>query len=329
MEFLNVDKNDGYAKLRIDSKDDLWYLDDIIAPGDILRAKTMRTMLDGRDKKTTTLSLRVEKTEYQEDRLRVTGEITEGSEDIEMGYHTFNLDLNKEFELWKNFSEEEWNLLNEAEQHESYTVLFCLVEKGSADFFIVEESGIKELSKVDINMPGKMYSDQDSGDDFFKQVKDILQRTDEKVDYIVLGGPGHVKNRVANLLEDTSSKVFIQDTSVTGRTGLNEAFKRGALDNVVKASRISRETQILEDFFDKLRENDDLVAFGEELVDFVEIGAVEKILMLSTVYRDRRELAEKVEQQGGESFIVHEDHEAGERLENFGGLAGILRYNPR
>ncbi|WP_414837848.1 mRNA surveillance protein pelota [Candidatus Nanosalina sp. VS9-1] len=328
MEILKSDRSDGYVRIEIENEDDLWYLKDIIGEGDTVKAFTQRTKRDSREKKATHLTLRTEKVEYQENRLRVTGEITRGDEDVEMGYHTFNLEPGKEFEIWKDFSEEEWERLEEAESHHSYRVLFVLVQKGEADFYIVEESGIKNLSKIDLNIPGKLYSDQIDSGNFHNQVKEVIKRSSRNVDHIVLCGPGFEKNKIKNMLdEEIISKTLMQDTSVIGRTGLNEAIKRGALDKVVESSRISDESRTIEELMEALRE-DDKVSYGAPVNDLVNQGAVEKLILTAEKYREEHELAKKVEEMGGEVEIVHIDHEAGKRLENLGGKAAILRYQP-
>lgn len=328
MDIIKSRREDGYVKIALENKDDLWYMKDLIAEGDQVRALTQRTKLDGREKKTCKLTIRVEKTEYQEDRLRVTGEITEAVDDVELGYHTFNLESEKEFEMWKEFTDEEWETLMEAEENEAYKVLFCLVEKGEANLYIVEESGIKDLSDVSENIPGKMYPDQKSGEDFYNQVNKVLKRSAKDMDKVILAGPGHEKNKVYNeLSEDLKEKVFLQDTSVTGKTGLHEAIKRGALKKVVKSSRISEETQEVERFLDELRE-DGLVDYGEGVEELAELGAVKKLLVTAEKRRKNPEIPKMVERQGGDVIIVHTDHEAGERIENFGGLASFLRYRP-
>ena len=327
MKLLKTDRNDGYAKVRIENKDDLWHLKDFIRKGDKVRTLTQRTKLDGRDKKTCTLTLRAEKTEYTEERLRVTGEITQGRDDIELGYHTFNLEPDNEFEIWTELTEDRWKRLQEMEDKRSYQVLFCLVEKGSSDFFLVEESGIKDLSKIEENIPGKMYADQDSGEDFHKQVKAVLERSSD-VDDIILCGPGFQKNKIYNLLsEELKQKTFLQDTSLTGKTGLHEAFKRGALDKVVEKSRIGEESAAVEEFLNELRE-DNPTSYGEPVKEIIDLGAVEKLLITAQKNREEPELSRKVEQQGGETQIVHTDHEAGKKLEKLGGIAAILRYSP-
>lgn len=327
MKLLKTDKAEGYAKVRIENEDDLWHLKDIIAEGDEVRALTQRTKLDGREKKTCTLTLRTSKTEYQENRLRVTGEITEGAEDIELGHHTFNLEPEKEFDIWKDFTEEEWERLLEAEEKRSYSVLFCLIEKGGADFFIVEESGIKDLSNVQENIPGKMYSSDKTPEAFYNQIKEILERKVGDVDYIILGGPGHEKDKVKNMLSDkVLEKVLMQDTSVTGRTGLNEAIKRGALRNVVESSRISQESEVIEEFLGRLNSGEK-VSYGDPVAELAQKGAVEELIITAEKHRENPEIAQKVEQMGGEVKVVHTDHEAGERIDQFGGIAALLRYS--
>ncbi|MFB6204861.1 MAG: mRNA surveillance protein pelota [Candidatus Nanohaloarchaea archaeon] len=325
MKLLKTDRGDGYARVEVENRDDLWHLKDLIAEGDRMRAVTQRTKSDGREKKTLKLTLEVEKTEYQDDRLRVTGEIRKGADDIELGYHTFNLEPGKEFELWKDFTDEEWSRLLEAEQKQSYQVLFCLIEKGKADFFLVEESGITDLSKLEENIPGKMYA-SDEKEGFFEEVRNVIDRSIGDVDYLVLGGPGFEKEKLKNMLSgETLEKTFVIDTSVTGKTGLHEAIKRGALERVVEDSRIGRETEVLEEFFERL-EKEDRVSYGETVRDLVERGAVEKLIVTAEKNRENPGLAEKVEQKGGEVEVIHTDHEAGERLENFGGIAALLRY---
>jgi protein pelota len=328
MKILKTNRSEGYAKIRIENKDDLWHLKEFITPGSKVKTLTQRTKLDGREKKTVTLELETEKTEYREDRLRVTGEITKGAEDIELGYHTFNLEPETEFEIWKDFSDTEWEKLQELEEKRSYQVLFCLVEKGSADFFMVQESGIKDLSKVNQNIPGKMYSDQKTGKDFYTEVKNVLDRSGRDIDNIILAGPGMQKNKVYNQLsEELKKKTFQQDISVTGKTGLHEAIKRGALKKVVENARIGEEAQAVEEFFGEL-EKDGNVDYGEAVEELAEMGAVEKLLITQKKNRENPEIIEDVEQQGGEVQIVHTDHESGERLDQFGGIAAILRYKP-
>ena len=326
MKLLEKSRGEGYVRIRIENRDDLWYLSQIIGKGDEVKKKTHRTKLDGREKKTVTLKIRVEKTEYQEDRLRITGEITQGAEGVELGFHTFNVEEDDEIQLWKDFSDNDWKTLKKAEESRSYNVLFCITEEGEASFYEVRESGIKDISNLSDNIPGKMYSDQASPD-FIGDVKTAIERTQDEYYAVIVAGPGFFKNKLYNAL-DEKENVFVKDTSVTGKTGLNESIKRGALKDVVQKSRIDEETELMEGLFENM-EKDEKVSYGEPVRDLVEQGAVETLLVTPEIYRENQELIDKVEQTGGEVKKIHPDHEAGERLESLGGLAAILRYSPQ
>jgi protein pelota len=325
VKFLEKSRPEGYVKIRVESRDDLWYLEQVIGKGDEVRKRTRRTKQDGREKKSVVLRLEVEKTEFQEDRLRVTGEIIKGADGVELGYHTFNIEEEDEIKLWKDFTDSEWDILEKAEKNRSYRVLFCIVEKGKADFYEVRESGIEDISKVSENIPGKMYDDQASNN-FVPSIKSVIERNKDSYDAVVIAGPGFFKNKILNALEDTEN-VFKKDTSVTGKTGLNEAIKRGALRDVVQESRISDESTQMQDFFEQM-EKDGEVSYGDPVKDLAEKGAVEKLLITPEKYRENQGLVETVEQQGGEVQKIHADHEPGERLEKLGGLAAFLRYKP-
>ncbi len=328
MKLLETDRKDGYARIGIENEDDLWYLKDVIGEGDRVRALTQRTKIDGREKKTLKLTLEAEKVELQDDRLRVTGEMVRGDEEVEQGYHTFNLEPGDEFEIWGDFTSRNWDRLEEAESKRSYEVLFCLVEKGKADLFLVRESGITDLSALEENIPGKLYSDQKTGEAFYQEIKNVLVRSEEDVDSMVLAGPGFEKQKVYDILpEELQGKTFVEDTSVTGKTGLNEAIKRGALKKVVEDSRISEESDSLEEFFEEV-ERDGNASYGNPVEELAEQGAVEKLLITREEFRERQGLVKSVEHAGGEVQVIHTDHEAGERLENLGGVAAILRYKP-
>ena len=330
MKILDLDKTEGFAKIRVENEDDLWFLKDWITPRDKVKKLTQRTKLDGREKKTCKITLEVEKISYENDRLRLTGEITEGVEDIELGYHTFNITNEEEtFDIWKNKPPKDtWERLSERENQRHYEVLFALIDKGEADFYVVRESGIEDLSGIHENIPGKMYETDTEGSDFHQRVIEIIERVSQDMDNIILCGPGHEKNKLKEKLsEQLQNKTFLQDTSVTGHTGLNEAIKRGALKKVVESSRIEQETSIVEEFFQEL-EKDGKAVFGEPVKEMAQQGAIETLIITTERKRENPELLNKVNQMGGEVKIVNTDHEAGERLENLSGLAALLRYKP-
>ncbi|MFB9807651.1 hypothetical protein ACFFQF_21615 [Haladaptatus pallidirubidus] len=72
-----------------------------------------------------------------------------------------------------------------------------------------------------------------------------------------------------------------------------------------------------------------MVAYGSDDVERVlEFGAVESVLIGSTVPRDQREKLEAaVEQQGGDGYVVASDTERGSQFVTaFSGVGALLRF---
>ncbi len=335
MKILDQDTKDGYMKLRIEKDEDLWHLKYVIEEGDLLKTRSPRTIIEGREKRKCMIKLGVEKMEFQGNRLRTTGEIVEAPEDVEHGYHTFNLEAGDEFEIWK----EKWRnyqieRVKKAARIENYKILVCLVEKGESNFAYITETGIKDLASVDVNVPGKMYKTQgEEKEGFYGQIISVLSRNAKKVDRIIIGGPGFEKENVLNRLKDdypdVSKKVVLEDTSVTGYTGVQEVIKRGAVDRIIDESRVSEEIQLVEKFLKHLnKESGKAVYKPKKVAKAAEMGAVKNLLVNDNLITDNRyeKVMEAVENQAGEIHIIHTDHEAGRKLKSLSGVAAILRF---
>ncbi|MCJ7450775.1 MAG: mRNA surveillance protein pelota [Candidatus Nanohaloarchaeota archaeon QJJ-9] len=335
MQIIDQDTKEGYMKLKVEKDEDLWHLKYVIEEGDLIKTLSPRTIIEGREKKKCMIKLEVEKTDFQGSRLRTTGEIIEAPEDVEHGYHTFNLEPGKEFEVWK----EEWKefqieRVKKAARIENYQLLVCLVDKGEADFAVITETGIKDLADVDVNIPGKMYKTEgEEKEVFYGELMSVLSRNGEKVDRIILAGPGFEKENVYSRFKEEypglKDKVMLQDTSVTGYTGIQEVIKRGAVDKVIDESRVSEEVQLMEEFLKHLNKEDGKGIYKpKEVARAAEIGAVEKLLINDDLITEERyeKVMEAVENQGGEINIIHTDHEAGRKLKSLSGVAAVLRY---
>lgn len=335
MNILKQDRREGYMQLKIEKDEDLWHLKYVIEPGDLIKTMSPRTVVEGREKKKCLIKLEVEKTEFQGGRLRATGEITEAPEDVEHGYHTFNLEPGKEFEIWKNqWRDFQIERVKKAARIQNYHLLVCMVEKGGANFAVITETGIKDLANVDVNVPGKMYqSEGGEKESFYGQLMAVLERNAEKVDKIILAGPGFEKENIYNQFKDEypehAEKIMLQDTSVTGYTGIQEVIKRGAVDQVIDESRISEEVQLVEQFLKHLQKDDGKAVYNPKPVaEATEMGAVEHLLINDELITDSRyeTVMEAVENQAGDIHLIHTDHEAGRKLKSLSGIGAILRF---
>jgi protein pelota len=335
MQIIKQDRRDGYMRLKIERDEDLWHLKYAIEAGDRIKTMSPRTTLEGREKKKCLIKLEVEKMDFQGDRLRTTGEITEAPEDVEHGYHTFNLKAGKEFEIWKNqWKDYQIDRIKKAARIDNYSILVCMIEKGQANFAVITETGIKDLADVDVNIPGKMYQTEGGEEgDFHGQIMSVIERNAEKVDKVVLAGPGFEKENLHTKLvddyPDLEDQLMLQDTSVTGYTGIQEVIKRGAVDRIIDESRVSEEVQLMEAFLKHLNKEDGKAVYKpKQVADAAEIGAVDQLLINDHLITEERyeKVMEAVENQAGEINIIHTDHEAGRKLKSLSGIAAILRY---
>lgn len=331
MNLLDQDRKDGFMKLEIESDADLWHLKHVVESGDVIRSEDQRTTIEGGQKKHCTLTLQVEKTEYRGDRLRATGEITEAPEDVQRGYHTFNLESGVTFDIWKDeWKQYQLDRIKEATDTDEYSILVCMIDKESANFALITETGIQDLSAVESGLSGKMYKSESSEDQFYGEVISILDEH-SNVDKIIVAGPGFEKENLTNTIEENhpelSDTVMMEDASTTGMAGVQEVIKRGAVERVLQQSRISDEVGAVEELLKHIQQDDGKATYGLEPVkEAVEMDAVEQLLINDVLVHEYEELMERVEQTGGEVQIVHEDHDSGKKLSALGGIAAILRY---
>ncbi|MCJ7478688.1 MAG: mRNA surveillance protein pelota [Candidatus Nanohaloarchaeota archaeon QJJ-7] len=330
MKVLSREEGEGYMELEVESDSDLWHLRHVVDEGDVLRSEDQRTTIEGGEKKYTELELQVEKTSYEGDRLRATGEITEAPEDVEHGYHTFNLEKGITFEIWKrDWKDYQLDRIEKASETDDYEVMVCMIDSEGANFAIITETGIRELSDVESGISGKMYQDDsESEEEFYRQVISVLE-TYTDVDRIIVSGPGFEKENLVERIEDErlEEQVVLEDASTTGKAGVQEVIKRGAVKRVLEESRISEESEAVESFLDEVNSGGDVTYGKDEVSEAVEMGAVEKLLITEPLVPENENLMEEVEQKNGKVQIVHEDHDAGKKLSSLGSIAAELRYS--
>ncbi|EFW91148.1 peptide chain release factor 1 [Haladaptatus paucihalophilus DX253] len=170
--------------------------------------------------------------------------------------------------------------------------------------------------------------------EFFQQVGDIATEAftgDEgTVTSLVVGGTlatakrfvsdGYLDHRLRNRLLGTYS---VEYATVQGLDQLVEKADKQLLDAEQREGR-----ERLDEFYSRLRAGE-LVAYGTEEVErAIEFGAVESVLIASTVSRDHRgELETAVEQQGGDGYVIDSDTERGSQfVAAFSGVGALLRF---
>jgi protein pelota len=334
MKTINQDLKHGIVKLKIENLDDAWHLKKLIEAGDFVTARTFRktSVKTGQeikegDRKPMVLTIEVEKTEYRPDMhtLRVHGRITAGPGDAQLSsYHTIQLEqgmvISLEKPKWKTF-----HLDRICKAGGRKPLLFiCVLDRESADFASLQESGIK--------MKGSVRSESTEGDtrrqEYYRNVMETLQKERDH-DSIIVAGPGFERENLYNFIKkndpDLSKRITVEHANDTGRAGVQEVIETSA-NRVLKETRVAKETETVQEILARIKK-DGLVAYGKaEVAKAVEMGAVETLVVSEDKIEEFEQLMDTTEKQGGAVTIISTEHESGEEFLGLGGIAVLLRY---
>lgn len=328
--------------VKSETLEDLWNLKKIVAEGDILGAKTFRSVeVKGNSEKVPKrpmfLKIKVEKIEFDEDgqSIKLGGKIVEGPEDVPHAHHTLAIGINDTLSIIKEkWRESEKRALKESVKYKGLKALIVVCDEREADFALATEVGLKSLTTIKSKSSGKGFVQKDAEkmvSDYYDKIVNYMKEHTGKVDRIILAGPGFTKDNVYQNIKDTvlKGKITLFSASITGKTGLNEVVKRGALQEVFKESRITEETSLVNEFLTLLSRDSKKITYGlEHVKKAVNSGAVETLLVSDKLVRkdEIEELLKKTEESGGEIHIINSEHEAGEQLLSLTGIAAFLRY---
>lgn len=327
------------VRVKPETLDDLWNLKNILAEGDIAGARTIRTIqrTDTGEKKPVYLKLMIEKMQFDGEgrALRLGGKITEGPDTISRGYHTISVEPNTILDIDKEWKPSDILRLKDSLTYRGMKVLICVVDERHADFASATELEAKIFASLDSKTAGKEYGGG-AAEPFYGEVIHFLESNAGKYDKIIIAGPGFAKENIMNIIrrekKELAPKCVPAASSVTGKTGVNEVIKRGGLENVLKESRLSFETGLVERFLEHLGKESGLAAYGKkEVAGAAETGAVSELLVSDRMLRapETEKIISAVEQNRGSIHIISSTHESGEKLFNLGGFGALLRYKIR
>jgi protein pelota len=342
---------EGKVKVVPENLDDLWYLKGVIDQGDLVSGRTVRRIKDDEklradrgERVQVRLTLEVEDVGFHPSvtRLRILGKIVSGPEDrVSLGsYHTMDVKPGDTITIFKErWRTWELDRLREAERaSKTPLVLMIAIEDDEAEVALVRRYGIDHLMRITGHVSGKKAPDKRESalKGFFARVAAALKEAVAKhgVKAVVVCGPGFVREDFMSYLRDREPEIagicFQEGTGSGGRTGIQEAIKRGAVERAVKESRVSMETRLVERIFRDIGRDTGLATYGvREVEKALEIGAVDKLLVSDELVRKSariERLMEKAKKTKGEVLLVSTEHEAGEKLLALGGVAALLRF---
>ena len=341
MRVLHRDPRTGEIKLRVENADDLWHLHNLVLPGDLVRASTYRreevktdkVRPERGEKVRVTLTIRVESVEFQafSDRLRITGVIVEGPQDLGR-HHTLNVAVDDVLSVIKKWQAHELRRIEEAvAAAQKPQVTFLSLDDEEALLAHLRQYGVRELATIRAPGHGKMFPSGDARSVYFDEILTKLRVT-EIGEALVLVGPGFTRDAFLEYLKarepTLASKVHTHGTAQSGMQGIQEALKAGVGAKVFGDSRVGYETRLVETLLESIATNRPCAYGPAEVAEAVEAGAVETLLVSDAVVRNPgiEDLMRSAESARGAVVLVSRHHEAGQKLEALGGIAALLRF---
>jgi protein pelota len=347
MIILKKDFKKGFVSLKISSQEDLWYLTNIISPGDQITSKTERKIKIGSSdssmkvvRKTIVLTLLVEDVSLQEDMssLRVKGTVVLGPEDVPSGsYHTFGLSIDDSFTLqkktWISLYKDQ---LQEAISCSHDSVLFCLFDREKALFSIIKQSGISHLGELDLDLPKKQYLQSSSKSQLFSSLVKTLEQYDAQYSpkNIVCASPDFWKDYVQKQLSDLLLKktIFISSGDVSKKV-VSNLLTRPELTNILANQRLQKEERLKDDVLKNLKE-DKLVYGFKDVSLAVASGSVKDLVVTNMFisssrkndsYQELNDLLTSVDSCNGYIHII-QDPGVMKIIDGLGGIVAITRW---
>lgn len=334
--------DEGEISLMVESLDDLWHLKYILEPQDTVFAFTKRRIEgatdklrpEKADKKTMRLGIQVEKVEFHKfsNRLRVHGTIVDG---IDTGaYHTINIEEGNEISIIKKWKSDQLERIKEAQIASMRPkVIIATIEEGEASLGLVRQFGVEESSSLRQSL-GK--GEGNTRNEFFGELASQLKWAAEKVDAVILAGPGFTKEDFLEFIRtrepELTKKTVLEDTTSIGVSGFQEVLRRGAVDRIMEESRIGREALLIEELMKEISINGKVSYGMEDVRNAQSLGAINTLLITDELLRTEREgksidgFLKEVEHSRGRIVVFSTEFEPGKKLESLGGIAALLRF---
>ncbi len=323
------EKEKNEVSVRVETVDDLWYLKNVIAIGDLVFGTVFRKDTGREDmqrakkapRKRMRVGIVVERVEFQEfaDRLRISGKIAHGPEDVLGLYQTINLGLGDEISIIKErWTREDRELLNEAvENSQKPQVYFLGLEHGLATIALLRAYGIQEIATL------RKRGDED--DEFFGEVLSALKSVWNPEFPLIILGPGFYKEDFVKFAGPELKNYAVLQAAHGDMRGIYEVMK-SSLHRVLKDTRLAMEEKLVDQLLEEISKNG-LYAYGyDEVKKYLNMGAVEILLISDKKYRELNDLMEMARDTAAKIHIISTSHEKGKILEHLGGVAAILRF---
>ena len=345
MKLLDKDKHLNMLKLMPESLDDLWHLEKIIEPEDIVKGLTSRKIKaeEGRDsfRQIFYIELKVQNIVYDDFTgiLRVNGLVLDAKplEFIELNsFQGIEIKLFEQLVIIKNkWREHHVKMLKKIIQTgalKPYVIL--LIDDEQADIAILKEFQFElKITIRGMKQGGKIFLQEEKKDKHFQEI--LIKLRELKTERLILAGPGFVKDDLNEFLKKNNfeGQIFLTHANHVGITGLNDLLADKESQKIFKELEVIQQQTHFDEFLKNLGKNNGLALYGsEQIKQAIQLSAVRTILLTDKFFAKEKEKADflmtEAENRNAIIKIIPSRSELGEKIDSFNGLIAILRFRP-
>lgn len=343
MKVLGRDERTGEVTLMPETLDDLWHLVQLISPGDLVRATTLRRLPEQDDrirsqraeKRPVTLGIRVKDVEYQDfgDRLRILGAIEEGPDTGQ--HHSLGIEARSELTIVKErWRTHELQRIDEAVKASRRPLLAIVaIDEGEALVGILHHFGVREAGVIRGPGTGKHAAqDPAANERFFASVRQALDAALPGAGPVVVIGPGFARESFVRYLHEKAgelaARTVTEGTAHSGMTGVHEALRRGIVERIDSQARVAVETRLVEAVLQGIAKGRGVAYGSGEVERALSLGAARDLLVTDKLVREGPGpgFVARAEATRCAFHVISTTHEAGRRLQALGGAACLLRF---
>jgi len=316
----------------------LWWLNNLIEEGDLIKTKTERRKkledVGKSEREQIIIKISVEKFEFDGKRIHVIGKIVESSdEDVPLhSYHSFNISIDDIIAIEKVFTFYHTEILKEAEQGNFLRqVLIVVVDEGVANIALLKDVKV-EYFEVSRNISGKRNIEgrEKQKSSFYNDVLNFIKKF--SVYKIIIAGAGFEKENFYEFLKEKDKELskicVIENTGNCGVNGIKEIIGRSK--HLLKEMNVVEDARFIETLMYEISK-DGLYCYSlNDVKNALNYGAIDALLLTNKFFDEHRkeciEIIKAVKNKGGRIHIADSGNEAGMQLDALGGIAGLLRF---
>ena len=355
----------GKVDLVIDNIEDLWCLYNLLAKGDYIKTATFRKIQHESGgkvqstKKKLIVTIRIEEIDYDQDAgiIRIKGKNISENEHISIGqYQTCELGKGSFFSLFKSYWDDIHVDTLKAATDPSLTadVASIIMEEGVAHLYFITNNLTTLKGKITQTIPkkrtGSSNHDKAKKEFFHKVLTQLVKDINfESVKCVVIASPGFTKDEfgdyMTNQIETTTKvydnikanlKKFIYVHSSSGyKQSLEEVLTKPDVKVLIKNTKYNDDNIVMERFNEVLGKEMDKAFFGLAAFEIAsKKDAIDTLIITDNFLRTispttRKHVSNVMKGLKSKGVHVHKmssQHVAGEKVDAFGGIVGVLKY---